>query len=592
MKNTFIDILTNKIFWIVLVITVVGALLRVYQFEEWMHYQLDQARDFRVIHAAMEYGPGELPLQGPRAAGSFLRLGPLLYYLEYVSAVVFGDTPAGSVAIIYFLNVLAIPLFYLFVRRFFRAQMSAGLTGIFAVSLFLIVYSRFSWNPNLVVFFMTFLAYALLRVSDQDDKHAGWWLVAASAAFVFIMNMHFVAFVTTPIIALIYFVWTRPSVRWYFWLLAVGVFIFLNIPLIVNDMKTGGENLAEFFAVVTERGGEEDGHNIVDKVVKNVGEHTQYFWLVLTGDQFAGLPELKGNDIRCDYDCRRGLARGVLSFIMIFLGIVGWAWLYWIEESENKKNFLRLVAVWAIVVFAVYTPLAYDTAPRFFLLNAPLMFVLLGFVPYAIQAEHKQIGKIIAVICVVGCTITNLLFVGRYYTELSQAATDANFTLDYNDRILKEKTRVTLGQMEMIVDWMESKYQQNNYPIFIHAQPEYKRAFWERIDIRDIPRDHIPKDLDPLYRQGNYFIIVRTQSDQDNFLEKFVLGLDIVETKNFGTLSAYYLQPKKEFITDEMKIFEPGQRDPKFSGDVQPRYLWRQVFEGCTYNTKTDKCEK
>ncbi len=67
-------ILRHRWIYALSVVIAVGAFLRLYHFEDWMHYQLDQARDFRVVYAAMEYGPGELPLQGPRAAGSFLRL--------------------------------------------------------------------------------------------------------------------------------------------------------------------------------------------------------------------------------------------------------------------------------------------------------------------------------------------------------------------------------------------------------------------------------------------------------------------------------------------------------------------------------------
>ncbi len=585
-------ILKNKIFWVVLGIILLGAFLRAYHFSDWMHYQLDQARDFRVVHAAIVYGPGELPLQGPRAAGSFLRLGPLLYYMEYGSALVFGDTPAGSVMIILILNILAIPLFYMFLRRFFEWRLSAGLTGIFAVSLFMIVYSRFGWNPTLVSFFMILFAYALLQVTD-NDKNSPWWLVGASGALAFIANMHFVAFVTVPVIAIAYFIWTRPKVGLWWWLLAVVVFVFLNTPLIVNDIKTGGENFREFIDVALNRSSsKEDTHNIVDKVVRNIDAHTQYYWLILTGDQFAGLPELKGSDVQCGYDCRKGLVRGVLSFMMIFFGIVGWVWLYRVEESVKKKNFLRLVMLWGIIVFVVYTPLAYDIAPRFFLLNAPLMFVLLGFVPKAINKEYEKAGKIFALVVVTICIVSNLFFVSKYYQELSQAATNENFTLDYRDRILKEKTRTTFSQMMNVTDWMVEKYEQNKEPIFLHAQAEYKRAFWERIDVRDIPRYHIPGDLDYLYNKGNYFVIVRTQSDQESYMSKFLKKMDLIEKKVFGTLIVYQLKPRAEYITDEEKEPEEKSRDPKFSKNVQPRYLWRQVFEGCTYNTKTDKCEK
>ncbi len=585
-------LLKNKIFWIVLGITLFGAFLRAYHFGDWMHYQLDQARDFRVVHAAIVYGPGELPLQGPRAAGSFLRLGPLLYYMEYGSALVFGDTPAGSVMIILILNILAVPLFFVFLRRFFEWRLSAGLTGIFAVSLFMIVYSRFGWNPTLVPFFMILFAYALLQVTD-GDKNSPWWLVGAAGALAFIANMHFVAFVTVPVIAIAYFIWTRPRIKWTWWLLAIGVFIFLNVPLIVNDIKTGGENTKEFVDVALNRssGDNKNTHNIVDKTVRNVGMHTQYYWLVLTGNQFAVLPELKGRDIRCNYDCKHGLVFGGVSFVMIFFGVLGWVLLYKNEQNVDKKNFLRLVLLWGLIVFAVYTPLAYDIAPRFFLLNVPLMFIMLGFVLNIISTRNKKIENIFIIIVIAICIISNLFFVQKYYRELAQASTSENFVLNHSDKILKEKTRVTFSQMMKITDWMDSKYRENGWPIFMYGQPEYKRAFWERIDVRDIPRDHIPKDLKPLYREGNYFIVIRTQSDQKGFLKNFLKCLDIVERKNFGTLMTYYFKPKEECVTDEEKVFKEKSRDPKFSKDVQPRYLWRQVFEGCTYNTKTDKCE-
>jgi len=589
MKN----ILKNKIFWIILGITLMGAVLRAYHFSDWMHYQLDQARDYQIIHAAIEYGPGELPLQGPRAAGSFLRLGPLLYYLEYGSALVFGDTPAGSVMIILLLNILAIPLFFIFLRRFFDWKLSVGLTGIFSVSLFMIVYSRFGWNPTLIPFFMILSAYGLLRVTDSDEK-SGWWLVVSAGALAFIANMHFIALVIVPVIMVAYLIWTRPKIEFKWWLWAFSLFVFLNVPLIVNDVKTGGENLQEFMNVAFNRSGgsEEDTHSILDKVVRNVGAHTKYYWLILTGDQLATLPELKGMDIKCDYGCRNGMMRGGIASVMMLIGLIGLVWLYRTETHVRKRNFLKLVIVWSVGVFGIYVPLAYDIAPRFFLLNAPLVFIFFGFLIKILFAKDNRILSMIAMFIIVYAMLSNIIFDFRYFNELSRANEDVNLTLEHGDKILKEKTRVTFGQMMKIIDWMELKYKENGEPIFMQEQPEYKRAFGERMDVREIPRGHIAKDSDPLYAQGNYFIIIRTQSDQKSFLENFLTCLNIVETKNFGTLTGYYFEPKQECITDELKVFHKKSRDPKFSKDVQPRYLWRQVFDGCTYNKKTDRCEK
>ena len=573
---------------VVLCVVAVGAFLRAYNFSDWMHYQLDQSRDFRVVHAALEYGPGELPLQGPRAAGSFLRLGPLLYYLEYGSALVFGDTPAGSVAIVLILNILAIPLFYIFIRRFFGQGFSIGLTGIFSVSIFLITYSRFGWNPNLILPFTLLFSYALLRTSEYQNRHAGWWLVVASIALAFITNMHFVAFVTMPLIAVIYFIWARPWIAVRYWLLAIAVFLLLNIPLIVNDFKTGGENFVAFIDVVLDRGGSGDvegeeeqsktPHTMVDKTVYNIGKHTQFYWMILTGDQMAAIPELNGKDVQCNYDCRHGLVRGVISFIIIFCAWGCWFFLYHVEEDRERRDFLRLVLVWSLVLFLVYTPLAYDLAPRFFLLNAPLAFVILGLLPKAIIAESKRVGKIFAIMIFTACVVSNLYFVIHYYNELSRAASDASLVIEHHDRILKEKVRVTYEQMQMITLWMATFAETDQKPIFFDAQLEYKRAFSEILSRQNVLQDGF-SSCNTIYAQGNYFLIIRTQSDQNDMLSKFSPCLEIVEKKVFGTLTVYRMEQKQTAITDQNKIKFDDDRDPVFADGVQKRYLWRQILE-------------
>ena len=585
------SILYNKIFWIVCGIVMIGFVLRIYHFSDWMHYQLDQSRDFRVIHAALEYGPGELPLQGPRAGGSFLRLGPLLYYLEYGSAIVFGDTPAGSVMIILLLNVLAIPLFYLFVRRFFDQWMSVGLACIFSVSIFLITYSRFGWNPNLILPFTLLFVYALLRLHTYGEKkdHAGWWLVIASVALAFITNMHFVAFVTMPLIAIIYLVWSRPWIGLRYWVVAIGVFLFLNTPLIINDVKTGGENFVAFVDVVLDRSGnasDDDGeaestksHTLLDKAVYNFGKHTQFYWMILTGDQMAVIPELDGTDLQCNYDCRHGIVRGVFSMIMIFCAFGCWFFLYYVEEDRAKRDFLRLILVWSGVLFLVYTPLAYDLAPRFFLLNAPIAFVIVGIVFTAISLESRKTGVAMAMIIIVFCVISNLYFLTRYYNELSRAATDPTLVIPHHDRILKEKTRVTYEQMQKITAWMASFGHANGMPVFFDAQLEYKRAFGDLLERENAIQQDGYSSCKAIYAQGNYFVIVRTQSDQSPILSKYTPCLTVEQTNVFGTMTVYYLIQKAEAITDQAKEKFEEDRDPDFAEGVQQRYLWRQVFE-------------
>ncbi len=626
----------NKVVIIFITILALGFFLRAFKFNDWMHYQLDQARDFRIIHAAMEYGPGELTLQGPKAAGNVmikskgsdiaddkttLRLGPLFYYMEYVSALIFGNTPAGSIILILVFSFLTIPLFYIFVREFFSQKISLALMTIFAVSIFFVTYSRFGWNPNLMPFFMLAFIYSLLQATSKNktclgrtlnffkqfknnsnflnnkilnkigkkiesvssyfnnnpEKQNGWWLVVASVSLAFLSNMHFLAFTIAPIIAVAYIVWTRPRIALKYWLGAIAIFIFLNIPLIINDVKTDGENYKAFISALTTKS-EKDTHSLFEKLVRNGGEHTRYNWLILTGDQQAELPEISDRDIKCDHNCKEGFFRGIISFAILFLGVVAGTFLFWKEKEIERINFLKIIILWLGVNFMAYLPLSYDLAPRFFLLSGPLVLVLWGMVLITALQSGKKYLQIVVWLITLIFIISNLVFVFLYFSELSQAKNNPNLKIE-TDYILKEKNRITLEQMEEIVNYMTEKHQENGYPIFIDAQAEFKRAFWERIDVRDIPRSHISKDLKSLYREGNYFIIIRTQSNEKSYLKQFKKGMDVANTEVFGTLTLYELKPKDGFITGERKKFEPKDRDPKFSSSAQVRYLWRQVFE-------------
>ena len=154
------------------VILAIGIFLRAYNFSDWLHFELDQSRDAKIVNLAITDGPENLPLLGPKAAGSFLRLGPIFYYFNYLSALVFGNTPEGMAVIIMLFGILAIPAFHFLARRYFSAFISLSLASIFSVSLFLVMYSRFSWNPNALPFFTILLVYALLRAADKEDRNA------------------------------------------------------------------------------------------------------------------------------------------------------------------------------------------------------------------------------------------------------------------------------------------------------------------------------------------------------------------------------------------------------------------------------------
>lgn len=208
------------------IIIVLGIFLRFFHLHNWMHFELDQARDAKIVYTAIEEGPGELPLLGPRAAGTFLRLGPAFYYMEYLSALFFPTYPSGTTVIIAILSILSLPLFYLFVNRYFSKKVSLGILLIFSVSVFLVIYARFPWNPNTIPFFALLLFYSLLRVVANKEKKKHLWIYTAAFALALGTQLHFLALVSFSLITIIFLLIKRPKIKLKHWAAAILIILF------------------------------------------------------------------------------------------------------------------------------------------------------------------------------------------------------------------------------------------------------------------------------------------------------------------------------------------------------------------------------
>lgn len=569
----------KKIIFGILLIIGLGIFLRAYNFSDWLHFELDQARDAKIAIKASEEGIGYLPLQGPRAAGSFLRLGPTFYYMEYLGAKLFGATPPAVAAPVLILSILTMPLFYLFVRRFFNTRISIGLLAVFSVSLFLVMYSRFAWNPNTIPFFMILTIYALLRAVDENDKNKNIWILVSAFALAVGTQLHFLVFMILPTIAAIFLLIKRPRLKIWAWSAAVAIIALFYSPMIINDVKTGGENAQEFMAAVTKKSDKND-RNLAEKFIRNYSEHSLGGFLIISAQEQAELPKIDVNgkltdlfDSKCDFMCRKNLPLGMVA---VFLYTVGIALVFrgaFIRERGVKKDFMMICAVWFAAAFVVMTPLSYDIAPRFFLVTAPLTFVFLGAVLEFSDRFFKK--RWISTVIVVVLILLNLFAVQKRFTEMANAPYEGVEIA--SDRILKERARVTLEQQEMIVDYLESFHRANGYPVYLQSEPFYARSFVFLLDRRGIKQDVLA--VNNVYEEGNYFMVLRTVSNSENRLGKYAQSYEAIGEKQFGTMVVFHLEPKREAITAEKQVFKPAKVDCKASSSsVQKRYTWNEIF--------------
>lgn len=587
-----VNFLGKKAYIVLILIIIAGGIfLRSYHFSDWLHFELDQSRDAKIIDLAYEEGIGNLPLLGPKAAGSFLRLGPAFYYFNYLSALASGNTPSGIAFIMMIFGILAIPVFYLFSRRYFERRVAIGLLAVFAVSIFLVMYSRFSWNPNALPLFAILVLYSLLRTCDADEKRKGLWILASSFSLAIATQLHFLAFVAMPVIAVIYLAIKRPRIKILYWIGAVLVFLVLYSPMIINEIKTGGDNASELLKVTSKKSSDSD-HSLAEKIFKNYTENSLGHFLILSGQSSGELPKLKGDnilkpDIICDQQCRDNLPLGILAGIFFTAGIVLLFKNFFWEKRGRRKDFIILAVIYFLVCFGLFTLLAFDMPPRFFLLISALPFIFLGLILEFFDKKQSKTSLVFIILVVLALVASNLWLVRNRFEEMNSAASKS-FKTDI-DKILKERTRVTLLQQNLITDYIEGMYEKNKYPVYVNSDSFYRRAFLYNLEQRNIPRDDFRNSVNSrkIYQNGNYFLIYRTLSNTDAKISKYFNNYELIGNKEFGTLTVFQLIPKKEAVNAVEQIFEPEGK-PKSALGVPVRCRWNEVFGECNTDGQDD----
>lgn len=581
MKNKALAFIKNKpaVTCLILIIFL-GIFLRTWHFSDWLHFELDQSRDAKVIDLAIEDGVSNLPLLGPKAGGTFLRLGPIFYYFNYLSALVFGDTPSGMAAVMAILGVATVPLFYLFSRRYFSRTDSLLLTLLVSVSGYLVLYSRFSWNPNSLPFWGLLAFYTLLRSCAETEKRPGLWFVVFVSSLVVATQMHFLALVIFPVVSVLFLLYKRPKIKLKFWAIATVLALLLYTPAIVNDVMTGGDNVKQILKVAKGKTAK-NPRNILDKTVKNYVEHSLGYFVVLSGREEAELPKFTlaraKQEMKCDEGCKANVGWGIAGFLVLTAGLIFLFKSAFSEKDKAKKDFLVLTVIWFSTVFVFLTPLAFDIAPRFFLLVAPLPFIFLGLINLGISKIFPKISGWVLPFLTLVLFISNATLLKNRFWQFKDAPYK-EFDISA-DRILKEKTRVTLEQQYAIVDYMESFYKENSYPIYLNAQPYHRRSLLYNVARREIPQDDLrnSKNNKTIYKEGNYFLVHPTFSNYDEEVSEYLPAYDVSGTKTFGTMTVIRLSPKPEAVNAVRQEFDEKGK-PKSAGGVPVRYRWEEIF--------------
>lgn len=553
------------------VIVACGVFLRTYHFSDWLLFEIDQTYDTRIVSEAVDNGVGNLPLLGPTAGGGrALRLGPAFYYMEYMSALVFGNTPTGHAMLILILSILAIPLFYIFSKKYFTIPLSLLLTAIFSLSVYLVLYGRFSWSPNVLPFLTLLSFYALLRsVSPSETKRDRWFLVA-TATIAITSQIHFNAFFTIPLIAVLFLLYKRPRFQLKTWLIALCIVAIVYSPMILSDINTHGEN-ASFFLKKISKGGSplNPFKGVLRKLSVDLNYTASGYLLVNTG-----IDHITGGRVKLyGFQNDANLPWRIFAIVLFAaeLGILLWNIIK--EKTTTRRDFLVLLFLWVFIPFVYFYSLVssnFQIYPRFYLLVAPAGIVLFGILIEKLQPKAHTLRNSFLILIALALLIPNITRIRQHFIILAEP--EKNPLATEREDVFPNNSRLTQKEQIEITQYMLEKQKSNHYPIYLDTFHEYESVFWYHLSKHNV--SYLSGiDYKYLYAEGNYFVIKYPQDGT----QKAQAVFSLLDKKNFGALTVYTFTPKQEHIKAQRQDPNNGKQLEQ-TMQIQELKTWNDLF--------------
>lgn len=382
-------------FAILVVILAVGAFLRLYRISDYMTYLGDEGRDVIVVRRLLVYF--DPILIGPGTSIGNMYLGPLYYYLIAPSLWLAGFSPVGPSVFVALIGVATVFLVWKIGREWFPSTSSGQAAWgsliaafLYAISPTVIIFSRSSWNPNVMPFFALLCIYSIWKIW-KEEKYK--WFMVLGISYAFVLQSHYLGLLLFPTIVIFCFlslkkVWSNLDLRKYavrYTLYAVAIFLFLMSPLVIFDARHGWRNFAamrKFFAVRQETVSIRPW-NAIPKIY----------------------PIFEKVNIR--------LLAGKNVFVGKTISFVFVVFLFWLLLKNKKlainRQPLAIILVWlafALLGLGLYKQEIYDHYYGFFF---PAPFLLVGALAERLANSGKRIVKILLFIGLFTLVVVNLV---------------------------------------------------------------------------------------------------------------------------------------------------------------------------------------
>ena len=221
-------------------------------------------------------------------------------------------------------------------------------------------------------------------------------------------------------------------------LVIVLVSLFLNVPQIVNESRTGGANVKALFGGMKKK--QEASKTYLDKVIRD-GECFTAANIQIVSSAYYDNDTCDIADAKQPYTLPIGLVGTVFFLGGIALAVRGVRR----ETDPEKRRFLGLMLTYVGVLALLILPVAYEISLRYFLILAWMPFFFLGLWLEFLGERFGHLGREVGFVALAILFMTNCFAIGNYFTDLSGYGSRpdaAGFDIVY------------LGETERMADYM------------------------------------------------------------------------------------------------------------------------------------------
>ncbi len=441
--------------WIFLAVILVGIFLRTYNFHAWLDFGSDQVKDINVVNSVVvnhsawpSYGP-DMSHSGAGGHGSrrFL-IGPMYYYFEIFSALLFGNYPDKLAYPDLLFSILSLPLFFYFLRKIFSVNLSLALTGLYAISFYALSFSHSAWNVNSIPFFSLLFLLSLYEFILAKEKTHWGWIIALGISLGVSTQLHAILLVLFP--ATLFFAWLlfmrKNLSAWKKLAVVILLMLILNLGQIVGESRSGFRNTNTFLISLAS-----PRRNDNSVLLKAIGGLSCQF------QANAYMAAVIGDDT-CDDTLLKGLTHKIRLREVLFdkdffaleislsalFSLIGYGLLisYFRREKQvSQKQFLGLLLVYVAISFLVLFPLEVDLF-RYFVHTFFVPLVFLGLLArYLFEKFSSNKIRTVVWLLFLFLALSNLIATGKI---ASVYATKNRTDLDI----------IVLGELEATLDYL------------------------------------------------------------------------------------------------------------------------------------------